>query len=406
MFHAGIDAVRPTASIQRHLPEPPRGRTLVAGVGKAAGAMAAAVEEAWDGPLDGLVTVPYGHGVPCKRIEVIEASHPVPDSAGSRAARRILALVEKLGHDDLLLFLISGGASALLTVPTPGVHLRDKRAVTKALLRSGATISEINCVRKHLSAIKGGQLALAAQPARVVTLMISDVPGDDPSVIGSGPTVGDPTTFAQARKILAKYRIRGPARVQACLEGNAPETPTPDALHHAENIIIARPQDALEAAAKVAREAGFFPMILSDSLEGEATDAALAHAAIVRQVIRYRQPAPPPLVLLSGGETTVTLRGSGSGGRNTEFLLAAATALAGERIYAIACDTDGIDGDGGHAGAIIDPTTADRATQLELDPREFLARQDSRSFFDALGDLVTTKPTRTNVNDFRTFLVT
>jgi hydroxypyruvate reductase len=407
MFQAALAACDPARCLSAHLPRPPKGRTIVVGAGKAAGAMARAVESRWDGPLSGLVVTRYGHAVGCERIEVVEASHPVPDAAGAGAAARILAAVGGLGPEDLVLCLISGGASALLALAAPGLTLADKQQVNRALLKSGATISEINCVRKHLSAIKGGRLAAAASPARVVTLLISDVPGDDPSVIGSGPTIADPTTFADARAVFAKYGIEPPPAVTARL-ASADETPKPGdpRLAGGEVILIARPQDSLEAAARVASSRGYEPVILSDSLEGEARDVALVHAGIARQVQRHGQPARAPAALISGGETTVTVRGSGRGGRNAEFLLALTVALAGAPgIHAIACDTDGIDGTEDNAGALAGPSSLARARSKGLDAKAMLANNDGYSFFAGLGDLVITGPTLTNVNDFRAILV-
>ncbi len=406
LFDAAVAAASPALCVPQNLPEPPKGRTVVVGAGKAAAAMAKAVEDQWAGPLSGLVVTRYGHRVPCRRIEVVEAGHPVPDSAGTEAAKRILGLVQGLTQDDLVLVLISGGGSALLSLPAPGVTLAEKRAVTQALLKSGATITEINCVRKHLSAIKGGRLALAASPAPVVALMISDVPGDDLSVIASGPTVPDPTTAADAASVLGKYGIDTPAGVIACLEDT--ETPKPDdpLFAHVENRLIATPRQALEAAAAVARQAGVTPVILGDAIEGEARDVALAQADLARRAAETGQPARPPCVLISGGETTVTVRGIGRGGRNAEFLLALAVALDGHPgIFALACDTDGIDGTEDNAGAVLRPDTLARAGALGLDPTAFLANNDGYSFFSALGGLIITGPTRTNVNDFRAILI-
>jgi glycerate 2-kinase len=407
MFDAALASCDPAICVPRHLPAPPKGRTVVVGAGKAAGAMARAVEQHWPRPLSGLVVTRYGHGVPCERIEVVEASHPVPDAAGQRAAERILAAVQGLGPDDLVLCLISGGGSALLALAAPGLTLADKQQVNKALLRSGAAIGEMNCVRKHLSAIKGGRLAAAAAPARIVSLLISDVPGDDPSVIASGPTVADPTTFAEARAVFAKYGIEPSPAVAARLASDD-ETPKPGdpRLARSEVVLIARPQDALEAAASVARGAGYQPVILGESLEGEARDVALVHAGIARQIVKHGQPAPAPAALISGGETTVTVRGSGRGGRNAEFLLALTVALDGHpRIHAIAGDTDGIDGTEDNAGALAGPDSLARARAAGLDGKAMLANNDGYSFFAALGDLVVTGPTRTNVNDFRAILV-
>ncbi len=408
LFEAAVDAASPTHCLPPHLPQPPKGRTVVVGAGKGAAAMARAVEEHWQGPLSGLVITRYGHGVPLDRIELVEAAHPVPDAAGREAAGRILKMVEGLGKDDLALCLISGGGSALLALPADGISLEDKQAVNKALLRSGANIGEMNCVRKHLSKIKGGRLAAAAAPARVVTLLISDVPGDDPSVIASGPTVADPTSFSDALAVLEKYGIEGPKTVLDHLRNAIDETPKPGdpRLKRAESVMLATAQDALEAAAAKAEAAGYRPVILGNSIEGESRDVALVHAGIAQQIVKHGQPASAPCVLLSGGETTVTVRGQGRGGRDAEFLLALAVALDGHpRIHAIACDTDGIDGTEDNAGAILTPTTLERANQIGLNAKERLANNDGYEFFSALGDLVVTGPTRTNVNDFRAILI-
>ncbi len=408
MFEAAVAAADPLRCMAPHLPALPTGKTVVVGAGKAAGSMASALEAHWKGPLEGLVVTRYGHHVPTRHIEVVEASHPVPDAAGQEAASRILAMVRDLGPDDLVICLISGGGSALLTSPAEGLTLQQKQDMNRALLKSGATISEMNCVRKHLSAIKGGQLALACAPARVVTLLISDVPGDDPSIIASGPTVPDPTTCAEALAILDKYGLQGHVEAYAHIQAGTHETPKPGDLRFARNEVrmIATPQESLEAAARVAREAGVEPFILSDCIEGEARDVALVHAGIARQVLKHGQPVKPPCVLLSGGETTVTVRGKGRGGRNAEFLLALAVALEGlPGVYAMACDTDGVDGTEDNAGAILSPSTWDRAGKLGLRAREFLADNDGYTFFSRLGDLVVTGPTLTNVNDFRALLV-
>jgi glycerate 2-kinase len=412
MFEAAVASASPDLCVPPCLPSPPRGRTVVVGAGKAAAAMARAVEDHWDGPLEGLVVTRYGHGVPTSHIEVVEAAHPVPDSAGHRAAERILALVKGLTADDLVLCLISGGGSALLSLPAPGITLDEKRAVTSALLASGATISEFNCVRKHLSAIKGGRLAAAAAPARVLTLAISDVPGDDPSVIASGPTVADPTTLADARGVLAKYNIVPPEAVSRLLAEGGEETPKrgDPRLAHAIIELIATPEAALEAAAVAAVSAGYLPLVLGDAIEGESREVARVLAGIARSVRLHHQPVPPPMVILSGGETTVTLRshggGPGRGGRNSEFLLALALALDGEPgIHALACDTDGIDGSEDNAGALVGPDTLARAAQSGENAAARLAANDSYTFFAALGDLVMTGPTLTNVNDFRAIIV-
>jgi glycerate 2-kinase len=408
LFDAALAAADPARCVAPHLPSPPKGRTIVVGAGKAAAKMARAVEDHWPGSLSGLVVTRYGHGVPCDRIEVVEAAHPIPDAAGQRAAARILEMVQGLSADDLVLCLISGGGSALLALPAPGLSLDDKRAVNRALLKCGANIGEMNCVRKHLSAIKGGRLAAAAAPARLVSLLISDVPGDDPAVIASGPTVPDPTTFADALAVLTKYGIGEPRAVIARFEAAKDETPKPgdSRLARVETKIIARPQDALEAAAGLARRAGITPVILGDSIEGEAREVAMVHAGIARQVRRHGQPAQAPAVLISGGETTVTVRGAGRGGRNAEFLLALALQLHGTPgISALAADTDGIDGSEDNAGAIVAPDTLACARAHGVDAVAMLADNDGYGFFKGLGDLVVTGPTLTNVNDFRAILI-
>ena len=408
LFRAAVEAADPMQIVPPHLPAPPRGRTLVIGAGKASAQMARAVELNWPGPLEGLVVTRYGYKVPTERIEIVEAAHPVPDRAGLDAATRILQLVRGLTADDLVLCLISGGGSSLLPLPASGLTLADKQLVNRTLLRSGATISEMNCVRKHLSAIKGGRLGAACAPARVVTLLISDVPGDDPSVIASGPTVPDPTTCADALAILQKYSISEPAAALEHLRRGQDETPKPGdpRLAGAEAILIGTPQASLEAAAELAQAAAVTPLILGDAIEGEARDVALVHAAIARQVAVHGQPARAPCVLLSGGETTVTIRGKGRGGRNAEFLLALTIALGGHaRVHAIACDTDGIDGTEDNAGAIAGPDSLQRAAALELRAKDFLADNDGYTFFSRLGDLVVTGPTLTNVNDFRAILI-
>ena len=400
LFRVAIDAALPARMIAAHLPERPRGKTLVVGAGKAAAAMAAAVEAAWDGPLQGLVVTRYGHGAPTRAIEVVEAAHPVPDAAGEQAAARMLASVRGLTADDLVLCLISGGGSSLLAAPAPGLTLDDKRAINKALLASGAGIAEMNCVRKHLSAVKGGRLAAAAAPARVVSLVISDVPGDDLSVIASGPTVPDPTTSAQALAILARYRIDVPDRVLAALS----ETPKPGdpAFARVENRLIAAPMLSLRAAAEAARVAGVTPLILGDAIEGEAREVGKAFAGLALSCRAHGVPAAPPCVLLSGGETTVTVRGQGRGGRNAEFALGLALALDGAPgVYALAGDTDGIDGSEDNAGVFAAPDFLARVA----DARARLDANDAYGAFAAAGGLVMTGPTLTNVNDFRAILV-
>ena len=409
LFDIAVDAVSAERCLPAFLPPPSaNGRTIVIGAGKGAAAMAKAVEAHWPGKLEGLVVTRYGHGAACRDIEVVEAAHPVPDDAGRQAAARMLAMVQGLNENDLVLCLISGGGSALLAMPAPGITLAQKQAINKALLKSGATISEINCVRKHLSAIKGGRLALACAPARVVTLLISDVPGDDPGVIASGPTLPDPTTCAEAQAILDKYTIAIDDSVREHLRSGAGESPKPNDARFARNAthVIATARHALEAAADLARAAGVTPYILSDEMEGESRDVALVHAAMARQVALHGQPFARPCVILSGGETTVTVRGRGRGGRNAEFLLSFATAVDGTAgIFALACDTDGIDGSEDNAGALYTPDSMARAKQQGLRARDMLANNDGYGFFSALDDLIVTGPTRTNVNDFRAILV-
>jgi hydroxypyruvate reductase len=409
VFDAAVAAADPRRVLARHLPSRPAGRIVVVGAGKSAAVMAAAVEDAWpDADLHGVVVTRYGHAVPTRRIEVIEAAHPVPDANSEAGGRRVLETVRGLGPDDLVLALMSGGASALMALPAPWVSLADKQAINRALLASGATIAEMNCVRKHLSAIKGGRLAAAAAPARVVTLAISDVPGDDPAVIGSGPTVADPTSFADARALLLRYGITPSAAVAARLARDDDETPKPGSLPHAGLRLIATPAMALQAAATAARGLGLAPLLLGDALEGESRELGTVMAGIARSVATHGLPLPPPAMLLSGGETTVTIgQGpAGRGGRNTEFLLGLALALAGiPGVWAAAGDSDGIDGTEDAAGAIVTPDTLARARAAGLDPRAVLNRHDSYGLFDAIGDLIRTGPTLTNVNDIRAVLV-
>ncbi len=412
MFQAAVDAAAPEHRLAQFLPTPPKGRTIVVGAGKAAAAMAQVVERSWPAshPLSGLVVTRYHHGVgPLPRIEIVEAGHPVPDEAGEAAALRMLASVGGLNADDLVLCLMSGGASSLLALPAPGISLDDKKRINRALLHSGAAIHEINSVRKHLSAIKGGRLAQAAAPARLVTLMISDVPGDDPSVIGSGPTVPDESTLADAREVLARYGIEAPESVAARLRDVSYETPKPGdgAFKNTEHFIIATPQASLEAAAVVARRRGITPLILGNAIEGEACEVARVMAGIALQCAAHGQPATPPCVLISGGETTVTVRGRGRGGRNAEFLLALGVALNGHpAIHALACDTDGIDGTEDNAGALLAPDSLRRAAGLGISARDRLSDNNGYGFFASLDDLIITGPTRTNVNDFRAILIT
>ncbi len=408
MFQAAIDAAQPALCLPAWLPAAPKGRLVVIGAGKASAAMARAVEDHWPGELSGLVVTRYGYGVPCSRIEIIEASHPVPDAASVTAAQRILDTVKGLTADDVVLCLISGGGSALLVAPIEGISLDDKQAINRALLKSGASISEMNCVRRHLSAIKGGRLAAACHPAKVITLLISDVPGDRPMDIASGPTVADPSTCADALAIVKRYGITLPAAALDALQSGRGESIKPgDArLAGSECHFVATPQMALEAAAKVARDAGVAVHILGDSIEGEALDVGKVIAGIALQVARHGQPFAAPCVLLSGGETTVTVRGQGRGGRNVEFLLSLAIALDGQAtIHALAGDTDGVDGLEEIAGAVITPDTLARAWALGIKPRDALTENDGHGFFQALGDSVVTGPTLTNVNDFRAVFV-
>lgn len=411
LFDAAVRAADPRVVLAPALPEPPKGRVLVLGAGKSAAIMAQAVEDAWPQvPLSGLVVTRYGHNAPTRHVEVVEAAHPVPDEAGVTAARRMLEMLHGLGPDDMVLFLVSGGGSSLITLPAPGMTLDDLRGVNRALLASGATIHEMNCVRKHLSAISGGRLAVAAHPARVVTIAISDVPGDDPAVIASGPTVPDPTSFADARALVAHYRMELPEAAAAHLARGDGETPkagdprlgTPDYR------FIATPMMALDAAAAEARALGLAPLVLGDALEGEARELGTAIAGIAKSIATHGQPLRGPAVLLSGGETTVTIRHQppGGGGRNTECLAGFTLAADGHAgIWALMGDTDGIDGSGENAGAIATPDSLARLRKLGVDPRHLLAEHDTHRFFSALGDLVTTGPTLTNVNDFRAVIV-
>lgn len=408
MFDAAIAAADPARCLPSHLPQACEGKLVVVGAGKASAAMAQALEHHWPGALEGLVATRYGHGVPCERIEIVEAAHPVPDAAGATAAARILERVEALGAGDKVVALISGGGSALLAAPAAGVGLAEKREITSALLKSGASISEMNCVRKHLSAVKGGRLAAAAWPAPVLTLAISDVPGDDPAVIASGPTVADPSTCAEALAVLDRYRIDIAPGLRACLESGELETPKPGDPHLAGSTfrLVASPWQMLQAAAEVARAAGVTPLILGDAIEGEAREVAKVMAGMAISCAAHGVPVRPPCVLLSGGETTVTLHGGGRGGRNTEFLLALSLALGGvPGIHALAADTDGIDGSEDNAGGFVTPDTLARACAVGINARQRLDDNDAWGFFAALGDLLVTGPTRTNVNDFRAILI-
>ncbi|MBK1685349.1 glycerate kinase type-2 family protein [Rhodoferax fermentans] len=408
MFDAAVAAAQPALCLPPHLPPPPKGRTIVIGAGKASAAMARALEDHWPGPLEGLVITRYGYEVPCQRIEIVQAAHPVPDAAGLQATQRLRDLVTGLTADDLVIALISGGGSSLLVAPGEGLTLQDKQAVNAALLASGASISEMNCVRRHLSDIKGGRLGATCHPAKVLTLLISDVPGDNPMDIASGPTVGDSSTCADALAIVQRYQIKLPSAARALLDSGAGETikPGDPRLAHSVVKLVTTPQIALQSAAQVAQAAGFTPHILSDSLEGESRDVAKVLAGLTHQVVRQGQPFPAPCVLLSGGETTVTLRGTGRGGRNVEFLLALGIALAGTPgVYALAADTDGVDGAEEIAGALLTPDTLARAWALGMNPRSYLDNNDAHSFFQTLGDSVVCGPTLTNVNDFRAILI-
>lgn len=408
LFDAAIESARPEAILSAHLPPLPKGKMVVIGAGKASAAMAAAVEKHYGAPLTGCVVTPLGYQVKCNGIEVLEAAHPVPDKAGRQAARRMLELVEPLGVDDLVLVLLSGGGSALLAMPATGLLLADKQAINTALLRSGASISEMNTVRRHLSAIKGGRLAVACHPARVLNLAISDVPGDQLTDIASGPTVADPTTRDDALAVLRHYHITVPDAVSQLLATPNAESIKPDhpALANVHSTIVASSQQALVAAAHQAQQAGITPIILGDSIEGESREVAKVMAAIAKQVKRHQQPAAAPCVLLSGGETTVTVRGHGKGGRNVEFLLALALALQGESgIHALAADTDGIDGSEPVAGAFIGPDTLEKAQRHGLSARQYLDTNDAHRFFKQLGDQLVTGPTFTNVNDFRAIFI-
>lgn len=413
MFDAAVAAANPDLVVPAHLPEKPQGRVIVLGAGKASAAMAKAAEnkiiESWGIVPSGLVVTQYGAAVACRNIEIVEANHPVPDASGLAAAERILGLAETAGKDDLVLFLVSGGGSSLLPLPGKGLTLDDKQAINKALLKSGAAIHEMNIVRKHLSAIKGGRLAEAAYPARLVTLGISDVPGDDFGTIASGPTIADPSSVADAIDILARYKISLPKHISDFFTQESAETPDPaaDCFANSHNILVAKPQASLEAAAEVARQAGYTPMILGDAIEGEAQDVGLIMAGIAKQVRSYGQPAQPPLALISGGETTVSVNGpAGRGGRNTAFLLSFANAMNDmPGIAALACDTDGIDGTQDNAGAIYLPGDIALGQQAGRRAINDMAGFDSYSYFEAINRLVMTGPTLTNVNDLRVILI-
>lgn len=412
-FHSAVAAADPLNIVAAHLPSPPRGKTLVVGAGKAAASMARAVELAWpaDVPLEGCVVTRYAHGMPTERIDVVEASHPVPDGAGEAAAANILARVAQLTSDDHLIALISGGGSSLLSLPVTGITMADLKSVTNSLLKSGAPITEMNIVRKHLSRIQGGRLAAACK-APVTSLVISDVTGDDPSAIASGPTCADPSTYAEALAILERFAVQAPASVlrhlKAGVAGQVDETPKPGdpLLAHVNNTVIATAHESLQAAADYFRAQQITPVILGDTVTGEAAEVAKVYAALAREIRAHSQPFKPPVALISGGECTVTVRGNGRGGRCAEFLTSLAVELAGmPGIYALAADTDGIDGTEDNAGALLFPDSAARAAALGISAQALLANNDGYSYFSALGDLLVTGPTRTNVNDYRVILI-
>ena len=408
MFDAAVKAALPIHNLPHFIPEPPKGRTIVVGAGKAAGSMAQVFEKSFKGKFIGLVVTRYGHSVACKKIEVLEAAHPIPDEAGEKAAARILELVSGLNKDDLVVVLLSGGGSSLLSLPAKDISLTDKKEVNRALLKSGATIDEINCVRKHISRIKGGRLAAAAFPAKILSIWISDIPGDDLAMVASGPTMPDLTTFEDARSIVKKYNIQLPESVRKHLREALDETPKPNSLIFENHVGygIASPQISLEAAAEIAKKNGYTPIILGDAIEGEARELGIVMAGIAMQARRLGQPVRPPCAIISGGETTVTVKGNGVGGRNVEFLLSLAIKLNGaENIYALAGDTDGVDGAREVAGAYITPDTLAVARNLSVDPWTSLSNNDAHSFFAATQSQIITGPTLTNVNDFRVILV-
>lgn len=403
-----LSAAMPDGKMAQFLPKvPPRGKTIVLGAGKAAGSMASELERVYPFPIEGMVITRYGHGMPTKYIKVVEASHPIPDNKGQEAARSLYEYAKSATADDIVIFLASGGASALMSLPCDGISLEDKKFITKQLLACGAPINEMNVVRKHLSAIKGGRLAQAAAPAGVITFAISDVVGDDLSVIGSGATVPDPSTFADVWRIIEKYKIQLPGSVARLLDAATEKDETPKVLNNIESYLIVTPYEAFKATEKVAKEMGLNVLFLGDSITGEARHVAAMHAGIVRHIKQNNEPIAKPALLLSGGETTVTINSEGGrGGRNTEFLLSLAVELDGlDNVYAIACDTDGIDGSEDNAGAIITPDTLNRADRLGVSAVQYLAKNDAYSFFSTLGDLIITKPSRTNINDFRAILI-
>ncbi|KQV34961.1 MULTISPECIES: glycerate kinase [unclassified Rhizobium] len=408
LFHAAVAAADPAKVLAANLPGRPKGRTVVIGAGKGAAQMAQAFEKLWEGPLEGVVVTRYGYGAPCERIEVLEASHPLPDENGLKASRRLLDAVSGLGPDDLVVALVCGGGSALLPLPAEGLTLEDEIEVNRVLLASGAPISAMNAVRKQISQIKGGRLAAAAYPAKVVSLVVSDIPGDDPALVASGPTIPDASTRADALKIIERYRLELPASVKTLLSGEDSLPPLPDDTRFARNEVrlVASAAVSLDAAAELAQRAGIGAVVLSDAIEGEASEVGRVHAAIAREVASRNRPFRKPVVILSGGETTVTLRGKGRGGRNSEFLLSLSMAIDGAcTITALAADTDGIDGSEDNAGAFADGRTVTRLSAMGQDAAALLGANDSWSAFSALGDLFRPGPTGTNVNDFRAILI-
>lgn len=408
MFDAAVARAQPALHIQHYLPDPPKGRALVVGAGKASSAMASALEASWSGAIEGLVVTQTGYGTHCDSIEIVEASHPVPDKKGQQAAKQILQKVEQLQADDLLICLISGGGSALLSLPPSAISFEDKQKVNEALLKSGAPIGEMNCLRKHLSLVKGGRLAVAAAPAKVVTLLISDVPGDDPADIASGPTVGDPSTIEDALAVVERYQLDVPDSVREYLNSANDESPKPGIPTLENNIVhtIAAPRLSLEAAAQVATENGFAPVILGDDIEGDATIVGQEQARLALDIAEGQHAVKPPCVLLSGGETTVVVKGNGRGGRNAQYGLSIAIELeAHANVYAMACDTDGIDGTEDNAGVVVTPDTLIRTREKGLSASEYLLNNDGYSFFEAVNGLVVSGPTMTNVNDFRAILI-
>lgn len=408
LFYAAIKAADPFEALKYHLPKPPKGRVVVIGAGKGAAHLGAALEAIWKGPLEGVIVTRYGYAVPCKSLRIIEAGHPVPDAAGLDATKALFAAVEGLTEDDLVIALITGGGSALLPSPPSGLSLADEIVLNQTLLASGAPISVMNMIRKQLSDIKGGRLARAAHPAKVVSLIVSDVPGDDPAQVASGPTVPDAYTREDALNAVANYGIVLPPNIKDFLEHHSEDSPAPNnkVFNRNEVTVIASAAKSLEAAAMESRKRGIPAVILSDSIEGEAREIAKMHAAIVREVRRRGRPFEPPLVLLSGGETTVTLRGNGKGGRNSEFLLSLGMEIEGfEGIAALAADSDGIDGSEDNAGAFVDGKSMTRLRELGADPAALLARNDAWTAFNWLGDLFVPGPTGTNVNDFRAILI-